>query len=1514
MRRRISVASLVVAAVVLAACSDKPLPTSPELAGPRRLGAGIGTDGCVDGSLEFLLVNAEVTNLIVNLFEGSHEQSTLAMWENLKKDKLESRPLQNHIDNLTKWTLEHLAAGNLLDPDGPGLFNATTGSVRMLDLIFDCTGDTPSQVPEPPEGFDAAFELVDPSEDNDQQFNTSFGDGAAFLPRGSLRARSMLVIVRQPDDVKVNTPFPLMSRVTDVALAGGGLKQDRKISVLFCPIRHDHPHELLSRLVVAHQKTAFAPGAPIGEGVEYLDPPEGGNLPCSHDLSDASWREERGFLRQRAMQFASLARRAWRMVGPRTLYAGHAAIGGSTPFGSPMVLVDPYVETEIVITDVSPNPATFGETVSATARLRIRDIAANPAIYRGTFVNPDVVTGVVNKTETRNTNLPMAARVDEGARTAAVTDDVNSAASWAFQCVDAGSHAVTVDFAETIVVANAPHYGASTASAPLVVNRRDLTITANNKTRQYGDANPALDGSLEGVQSQCDPPSSFTQVYTTDATAATEVSSAVGARPIVPDVQFGEGARAENYNLIRINGALTIEPRPLAISASDHTREYGVASAFTGVIGERGLVNDDQIVLAFATVPPTDATTDVGTYPIVPSAVVPEGAVDRRRNYLITATNGTLRITPAPLAFNIGSASRMYGDPNPLFTHELVGLRNDDAIEATLFSAAIATTPVGSAVIDGTLAGAKVHNYDVTKTTGTLTITHRPLSVTADDAQRLYGDANPAFTGVVTNAVAGDGLVVTYTSPATVTDNAGSYPIVPHVGGAAASNYAPINLTNGTLTVSPAPLDIGANSFSRLFGNANPSFTGSAVGVKNGDFIAVLARPNGTVTPLSPVGTYVLVPFLAEAYNNYCVRSETNGTLTITPRPLTGAIDDKQKVQGEPNPTLTGTVNGIVTGSGYVATFATPATTTSPDGTYPITLDLSGTGGSNYTWVGTNGTLTVIGDNFTLSVTGTGAGSITSNFGLDCDVGCTSSTRLGQGTYTFTANPAENNYVQWGGAASPCATDLSCTVTVGAGAVNVTAAFQRGVNVLVQFEGDDGDDTRVRSTPARTNFCDTGPNANCTFTFAPNSTIQLGARQGGASHAVAPNLLGWSGVSGCSAPADCTITLGTTDLTVTAILTVPVKGLQAGAGSGVITSNPAGINCATPTSCATQEAEVAPGQPITLTATPNAGSLVDHWNATTGSAADIAAVRACGSATTCTFTPQRQTFAIVNWKGDPSSAATVSISVSGTGGGRVVGSFGVACPDIGCSTSTVLGPGTYQLSRFEEDGSYFVGWGGDAASCGTDFNCTITVGTADFNATAQFDRGVNIIVQRTGAMPLNGHIESVPRKVTTNCGPDSPVVACTFTFAPGATVVLQAREGGSSFPTASFLGWSGVSGCPGNADCTITLGTSDLTVTAIWSVPVRPVIGGTAAGRMTSNPAGIDCASGENCSADVVHLAAGQSVTLTAIPSAGAQVDRWDATANASDAAAVRACGSSTSCTFTPTGAVTARLFFRPSS
>src|SRR5207244_2203090 len=145
------------------------------------------------------------------------------------------------------------------------------------------------------------------------------------------------------------------------------------------------------------------------------------------------------------------------------------------------------------------------------------------------------------------------------------------------------------------------------------------------------------------------------------------------------------------------------------------------------------------------------------------------------------------------------------------------------------------TTPVGTAAITCALGTLTAGNYSFTFVDGTLTITKAPLSVTANDKTRLYGDPNPALDGVITGIKNGDNITATYATAATPASAVGTYSIVPTLvdPDGKLGNYT-VTSTNGTLTITKATLTVTADDQTRIYGDANPALTGRNTGIQNG--------------------------------------------------------------------------------------------------------------------------------------------------------------------------------------------------------------------------------------------------------------------------------------------------------------------------------------------------------------------------------------------------------------------------------------------------------------------------------------------------------------------------------------------------------------------------------------------------------------------------------------------------------------------------------------------------------
>ncbi len=407
-----------------------------------------------------------------------------------------------------------------------------------------------------------------------------------------------------------------------------------------------------------------------------------------------------------------------------------------------------------------------------------------------------------------------------------------------------------------------------------------------------------------------------------------------------------------------VSAGVSITPATLTVVASNSSRSYGQTNPiFGGTL--TGVESGDNITATFNS--SATANSAKGNYAIVPSLNDPN---NRLGNYTILSTNGTLTVTAVPLSVTASNASRQYGQTNPVFNGNLAGLQNNDNITAVFVSAATTNSAVGNYNITPALSDptGRLSNYTVTTNNGTLTVMKVPVSVTANDASRGYGQTNPIFGGTLAGVASGDNITATFNSSATTNSAMGNYAIVPSLNDPnnRLGNYTVLS-TNGTLTVTSVPLSVTANNASRQYGVTNPVFSGTLTGVQNNDNLT--ATFFSVATTNSTVGNYNITPTLSDPtgkLSNYTVTTN-NGTLTVTTALVSVTANDASRGYGQTNPIFGGTLAGVEAGDNITATFNSSATTNSAKGSYAIVPTLNDPNNrlGNYTVLSMNGTLTV---------------------------------------------------------------------------------------------------------------------------------------------------------------------------------------------------------------------------------------------------------------------------------------------------------------------------------------------------------------------------------------------------------------------------------------------------------------------------------------------------------------------------------------------------------------------------
>jgi hypothetical protein len=351
--------------------------------------------------------------------------------------------------------------------------------------------------------------------------------------------------------------------------------------------------------------------------------------------------------------------------------------------------------------------------------------------------------------------------------------------------------------------------------------------------------------------------------------------------------------------LVLYNAAGAGPTLTLTITANDFIRLYGqpnpvFTASFSGGTSADLIVQPTFSILGGPAV-------NVGTYTIVAS-----GAASNTHN--IEYVNGTFRNYPAVLTYVADPARRFYGDSNPLFGGSVTGFVNGDTLASattgTLMfeSFATARSDAGVEGIYGSGLSANNGNYifeQAVTNFSALTIDRAPLTVTVDNATRMYGAANPQFDWTITGFRNEDDFSVLTSfglfTNATALSSVGDYEIS---AGGIARNYV-FDVVLGTLSITPAPLTLQGLSVSSVFGSAHQlGYTVS--GLLNGDTPGVLSGVTfdraffDTTTP----GVYSYGFSNTGVARNYEVVGTTPGSLTIERRTVTGQVSDTRSVFG----------------------------------------------------------------------------------------------------------------------------------------------------------------------------------------------------------------------------------------------------------------------------------------------------------------------------------------------------------------------------------------------------------------------------------------------------------------------------------------------------------------------------------------------------------------------------------------------------------------------------------------
>ena len=433
------------------------------------------------------------------------------------------------------------------------------------------------------------------------------------------------------------------------------------------------------------------------------------------------------------------------------------------------------------------------------------------------------------------------------------------------------------------------NYKDVTVDYTLKVTRKAVTVTADNKSKVFGEKDPELTATVTGTIGK----------DTVEYTLSRKAGEDVGTYTITPSGK----AEQTNYKVTYATGTLTItkaETMTLTpeLTGKDAEKEYdskplsgGATASVTK--GTKITYSTDGGKTWSETLP---SITNVGTLNVTAKA--------ENKNYKDVTVDYTLKVTRKAVTVTADNKSKVFGEKDPELTATVTGTIGKDTVEYTLSRKA--GEDVGTYTI--TPSGkAEQTNYKVTYATGTLTITSQSIDPGTDPEK-----PNPDYTGAKVNSPSDevyDGKehkwIPTVTDKADKKLEAGKDYTVEY----STKNFKDVGTIDVTITgignysgtvkrsykVTPKEYTVTTDSATKIYSGTALTAGGKVEGIVSGETVEFTTTGSQTEVGSSK-NTYELVWKSAKA-TNYTLAKESIGKLTVKAKSI--VPDDKDTPESD---------------------------------------------------------------------------------------------------------------------------------------------------------------------------------------------------------------------------------------------------------------------------------------------------------------------------------------------------------------------------------------------------------------------------------------------------------------------------------------------------------------------------------------------------------------------------------------------------------------------------------------
>ncbi len=522
-----------------------------------------------------------------------------------------------------------------------------------------------------------------------------------------------------------------------------------------------------------------------------------------------------------------------------------------------------------------------------------------------------------------------------------------------------------------------PNYDVTVVPGELKINPREITLTANSGAKSHGTADPDV-------------------IYADPKLTKGSFAPGEGVDKVFDQITRVPGENVGSYAVnikLKANPNYKVNTNAGNLEITKSTVKVSITPvANSKVYDGQGTETDPQL----------SATVNG----------LPEGTLEPGRDYTLTREEGSdVRAGGYPISVElIGDAAKNYADaflgtgtftinPRPVELTANSGSKTYGQTDAE----ALPADWKGAKITDGDLIGNDTLNYSVSRTgsenagthavivtlgnnpnyevkpiNGTFVIYKKTIDVKANNAEKIYGQPDPAFSATATGLVGADKLDYTFTREGKGTadgENVGQYAISVNPG--EYENYIINPVPGGQLTIKQKDVTVTAKPNGKVYGYDDPVFGAEDAivdGTLTGESLVystdyTLKRVDG-----EDVNDYAINVVVGENANKNYKIVPVEGKFTITPRPITLKADDKTKKFDEKDPPWTATVqqedpDGVLTKDleAFHASYTLDRAEGSTAGRqYNINVHLGAT--PNYKVTPQTGTLTIVPANVDVTI------------------------------------------------------------------------------------------------------------------------------------------------------------------------------------------------------------------------------------------------------------------------------------------------------------------------------------------------------------------------------------------------------------------------------------------------------------------------------------------------------------------------------------------------------------------